>query len=91
MLIRCPGTDQGEEKLLKPPARPARLPFAAELTWQRALRKSLTEVVTSLSDFLGHLWRPVSLPVDEHHVNSWPAQRVGSTRSALFQEVMGRL
>ena len=73
---------------LKPPAEPARLPFAAELTWQRALRSSLAEGVASLADFLGQTRRPSGLapPADyEDAVDTYPSHRVGSERCALFE------
>lgn len=89
-LIPLPWPPQGAETLLKLPAQPARLPFAADLAWQRALRKSLRESVTSLTDFLGHPWRPSSLPVDAHHVSGIPSQWIGCMWSLLYQEVMGK-
>ena len=75
--------------MLKPPAEPARLPFlAAEMVWQRVLRMCLMECTTLLTDFLGHPWRlPATRPVDQHFVNFFPSCRIGSARTALFQEV----
>ena len=67
------------------------LPFAPERGWQRGLWAAMQECVTSLGDFLGHPWRPAVLPPDEHHITGFPSQCVGTMRSALYQEVRGRL
>ena len=79
---------QGAEKLLKPPAEPARLPFSAELTWQRALRTCLMQSATLLSDFLGYPWQQPRVPPNQHYIVCFPSHAMGSARTALFQEVM---
>ena len=77
----------------KPPVEPARLPYRVwqnAPAWQTALWESLTEGVTAISDFIGHPWRPPSLAADEHHVIGFPSIGVGTVRSALYQQVMGK-
>ena len=81
-----PGTGfQGAEGQLKPPAGPARLPFAAELTWQRALRRAWPRALL-LTDFLGQPWRPSGLGrLTRDVVNRFPSKRAGQCALALFR------
>lgn len=78
----------GAGRLLKPPAEPARLLFTDEPGLQSMLWRALLEGVTCLTDFLGHTWRPRELPADEHHFSPFPQWKVGTMRTALYQDML---
>ena len=80
--------DTGAGKLHKPPAQPARLPTAPWAgTWQNLLWMGMVEGVISIADFLGHPWRPRSLPAHQYSLTAFPSESVGTMRSVLYQRV----
>ena len=73
-VLSWPLAAQGVEKLLKPPAEPARLSFAAELTWQQRMLEAILESVATAADFLGiPRRRPKDLRVDQYKISTYPS------------------
>ena len=79
-------TEEAASALLRPPAKPARLPPAAQHISPHTFFLALTESAETLADFMVYYWRPRELSPDTHYASFWPSTSIGTLRTALYRD-----
>ena len=80
----------GAETLRRAPADPPRLPFTIERAWQENLWRASALSVTCILAYLGHAWQPPGLLLNQNHILEFPSHIVGTIRTPLYQDEVGR-